>query len=180
MRKLISLACLFLLIASTQLAANPIPDYEFGLYADSAGTWYMATDDRFVVSIMPVACRTPAASSSARRARSIRTPNSRPSIMVFDMDVPGNIVKAVRGERVGTLVAPDAPDAPATTPAKTTSCDTMAADTPLPALAWALVLLAMLGLLRRPVRGGERPRDRVRAPQPCSPQPTIGSPPRPT
>jgi uridylate kinase len=30
-------------------------------------------------------------------------------IMVFDMDVPGNIVKAVRGERVGTLVTPDAP-----------------------------------------------------------------------
>ena len=30
-------------------------------------------------------------------------------IMVFDMDVPGNIVKAVRGERVGTLVEPDAP-----------------------------------------------------------------------
>lgn len=30
-------------------------------------------------------------------------------IMVFDMDVPGNIVKAVRGERVGTLVLPDEP-----------------------------------------------------------------------
>ncbi len=29
-------------------------------------------------------------------------------IMVFDMNVPGNIVKAVRGERVGTLVEPDA------------------------------------------------------------------------
>lgn len=30
-------------------------------------------------------------------------------IMALDMDVPGNIVKAMRGDRVGTLVTPDAP-----------------------------------------------------------------------
>lgn len=30
-------------------------------------------------------------------------------IMVFEMDVPGNIVKALRGERGGTLVPLEAP-----------------------------------------------------------------------